>query len=52
MSTSAAPQAATSTCNIDPVHSLAEFKVKHTMISDVRANSHPSRELWFSTKPT
>jgi polyisoprenoid-binding protein YceI len=36
MSTSAAPQAATSTWNIDPVHSVAEFKVKHMMISNVK----------------
>ncbi len=36
MSTVAAPQAATSTWNIDPVHSVAEFKVKHMMISNVK----------------
>jgi polyisoprenoid-binding protein YceI len=36
VSTSAAPQAATSTWNIDPVHSVAEFKVKHMMISNVK----------------
>ena len=35
MSTLAAPQAAT-TWNIDPVHSVAEFKVKHMMISNVK----------------
>jgi len=41
MSTSATPQAAapktaTSTWNLDPVHSVAEFKVKHMMISNVK----------------
>ncbi|HUJ80359.1 MAG TPA: YceI family protein [Candidatus Acidoferrales bacterium] len=36
MSTVAAPQAATSTWNVDPVHSVAEFKVKHMMISNVK----------------
>ena len=36
MTTSALPQAATSTWNIDPVHSVAEFKVKHMMISNVK----------------
>ncbi|PYX89893.1 MAG: polyisoprenoid-binding protein, partial [Acidobacteria bacterium] len=36
MSTTAVPQTATSTWNIDPVHSVAEFKVKHMMISNVK----------------
>ena len=36
MSTTAAPQPATTTWNIDPVHSAAEFKVKHMMISNVK----------------
>lgn len=36
MSTSAAPQTAISTWNIDPAHSVAEFKVKHMMISNVK----------------
>jgi polyisoprenoid-binding protein YceI len=36
MSTPAGPQAATTTWNIDPVHSIAEFKVKHMMISNVK----------------
>jgi polyisoprenoid-binding protein YceI len=39
MSTTAAPQTAattTSTWKIDPVHSVAEFKVKHMMISNVK----------------
>ena len=31
-----APQTATTTWNIDPVHSSAEFKVKHMMISNVK----------------
>lgn len=36
MSTVGNPQIATSTWNIDPVHSVAEFKVKHMMISNVK----------------
>jgi polyisoprenoid-binding protein YceI len=36
MSTQATSQAATTTWNIDPVHSVAEFKVKHMMISNVK----------------
>jgi len=37
MSTLATPQVATATTwNIDPVHSVAEFKVKHMMISNVK----------------
>jgi len=39
MTTLATPQTATSTTttwNIDPVHSVAEFKVKHMMISNVK----------------
>ncbi|HXO34734.1 MAG TPA: YceI family protein [Candidatus Acidoferrales bacterium] len=37
MSTQATPQAATTTTwNIDPAHSVAEFKVKHMMISNVK----------------
>lgn len=36
MSTLTAPQAAVSTWNLDPVHSVAEFKVKHMMISNVK----------------
>jgi len=36
MSTLASPQTATTTWNIDPVHSAAEFKVKHMMISNVK----------------
>lgn len=36
MSTSAVPSTATSTWKIDPVHSIAEFRVKHMMISNVR----------------
>ena len=30
--------AATTTWNIDPAHSAAEFKVKHMMISNVKGN--------------
>src|SRR5260370_42124804 len=36
LTTTATPQAATTTWNIDPVHSVAEFKVKHMMISNVK----------------
>lgn len=36
MSTSATAVTGTSTWNIDPVHSIAEFRVKHLMISNVR----------------
>ncbi len=36
MSTLATPRTAVSTWNIDPVHSVAEFKVKHMMISYVK----------------
>ncbi len=36
MSTFATPQTATTTWNIDPAHSVAEFKVKHMMISNVK----------------
>ena len=34
--TSTSTSTATSTWNIDPVHSVAEFKVKHMMISNVK----------------
>ena len=44
MSTLATPQTATTTWNIDPAHSVAEFKVKHMMISNVKGNSAKSRE--------
>jgi polyisoprenoid-binding protein YceI len=36
MNTLAAPQTSTTTWNIDPIHSVAEFKVKHMMISNVK----------------
>jgi polyisoprenoid-binding protein YceI len=36
MSTLAIPQTATTNWNIDPVHTVAEFKVKHMMISNVK----------------
>jgi polyisoprenoid-binding protein YceI len=38
MSALATPQTATSSWNIDPVHSVAEFKVKHMMISNVKGH--------------
>jgi polyisoprenoid-binding protein YceI len=36
MSTLATPQVSTTTWNIDAAHSVAEFKVKHMMISNVK----------------
>jgi polyisoprenoid-binding protein YceI len=36
MSALATPQTSTTTWNLDPVHSVAEFKVKHMMISNVK----------------
>jgi len=36
MSTLATSQTSTTTWNLDPVHSAAEFKVKHMMISNVK----------------
>ena len=36
MSILAVPQTAVTTWNIDPAHSVAEFKVKHMMISNVK----------------
>ena len=36
MSTLASPQTAVSTWNLDAAHSVAEFKVKHMMISNVK----------------
>ena len=36
MSTLLTPQISTTTWNLDPVHSVAEFKVKHMMISNVK----------------
>lgn len=36
MSTMAAPETSTTTWNVDPVHTVAEFKVKHMMISNVK----------------
>jgi polyisoprenoid-binding protein YceI len=36
MSTLATPQTTTTTWNIDPAHTVAEFKVKHMMISNVK----------------
>jgi polyisoprenoid-binding protein YceI len=36
MSTLATQQTVTTTWNLDPVHSVAEFKVRHMMISNVK----------------
>ena len=36
MSTITSPEVAVTTWNLDPVHSVAEFKVKHMMISNVK----------------
>jgi polyisoprenoid-binding protein YceI len=38
MSTTTATPSATTTWNIDPAHSAAEFKVKHMMISNVKGS--------------
>src|SRR5690349_11762597 len=38
MNTVAETKTAVSTWNIDPVHSVAEFKVKHMMISSVKGH--------------
>jgi polyisoprenoid-binding protein YceI len=38
MSTPVTPQTATTTWNIDPAHSGADFKVKHLMISNVKGH--------------
>jgi polyisoprenoid-binding protein YceI len=38
MTTLTAPQTAVSTWNLDPIHSRAEFKVKHMMISNVKGH--------------
>ena len=34
----ATPETATTTWKIDPAHSIAEFKVKHMMISNVKGH--------------
>src|SRR5271154_1092755 len=36
--TAALPQTSTTTWNIDPAHSMAEFKVKHMMIANVKGH--------------
>ena len=36
--TSVLPQTSTTTWNIDPAHSIAEFKVKHMMIANVKGH--------------
>src|ERR1700677_4719708 len=36
--TAALPQTSTTTWNIDPSHSVAEFKVKHMMIANVKGH--------------
>src|ERR1700739_32314 len=38
MSALATPQTTTTTWNLDPAHSVAEFKVKHMMISNVKGH--------------
>jgi polyisoprenoid-binding protein YceI len=53
MNALATPQTAatTTTWNIDPVHSLAEFKVKHMMISNVKGHfAHVSGVLVLDDK--
>ena len=51
MNTLATPQT-TTTWNIDAAHSVAEFKVKHMMISNVKGNSPKSRERCIWTNPS
>ncbi|HXJ94751.1 MAG TPA: YceI family protein [Terriglobia bacterium] len=36
MSAAATPQTSRATWNIDPVHSVAEFKVRHMMVTNVK----------------
>ena len=45
MSTTAIPQttSTTTTWNIDPAHSVVEFKVKHMMIAHVKGHFSKSR---------
>ncbi len=38
MATLTTSQVSTTNWNIDPAHSVAEFKVKHMMISNVKGN--------------
>jgi polyisoprenoid-binding protein YceI len=46
MSTAPATEVAISTWNVDPVHSAAQFKVKHMMISNVKGEfTHVSGKL-------
>jgi polyisoprenoid-binding protein YceI len=48
MSTTAISTASATTWNIDPVHSVAEFKVKHMMISNVKGQfTKLSGRLWL-----
>ncbi|MFZ0733975.1 MAG: YceI family protein [Candidatus Sulfotelmatobacter sp.] len=53
MSTTTAPAALTTTWNIDPVHSNAQFKVKHMMISNVKGEfTAVTGSLKFDTENT
>lgn len=46
MSTAVSPEVATTTWNIDPAHSAAQFKVRHMMISNVKGEfSHIKGQL-------
>ena len=45
--TAALPQTSTTTWNIDPAHSIAEFKVKHMMIANVKGQFSRVSELCF-----
>ncbi len=48
MATGTAPQTAVTTWTIDPIHSVAEFKVRHMMISNVKGQfSRVSGTLTF-----
>ena len=51
MNAQAIPQTAPTTWNIDPVHSVAEFKVKHMMISNVKGQFTGVKGFCVWTKP-
>ena len=46
MSTALSTEVATTTWNIDPANSAAQFKVRHMMISNVKGELHTSAGTW------
>jgi len=44
-----ATQATTTSWNIDPAHTTAEFKVKHMMITNVKGQLYTQFQLAFMT---